>query len=59
MESAGAGLASYMIERGYGNVKTVLGGGAAMEKFFDHYKKTYYGGKIISPTTGKEIAIKP
>jgi len=44
-----------MIARGWGNVRTVLGGGAAMEKFFDHYKKTYYGGKIISPTTGKEI----
>lgn len=47
-----------MIERGYRNVKTVHGGGAAMEKFFDHYHKTWYGGKIISPATGKEIDIK-
>jgi hypothetical protein len=44
-----------MIAKGWGNVRTVSGGGAAMEKFFDHYHKTYYGGKIISPTTGKEI----
>jgi hypothetical protein len=48
-----------MIERDYGNVRTVSGGGEAMEKFFDYYKKTYYGGKIISPLTGKEIVIKP
>lgn len=24
-----------------------------MEKFFDYYYATYYGGKIISPLTGK------
>lgn len=44
-----------MIEIGFGNVRTVSGGGAAMEKYFDYYNKTYYGGKIISPMTGKEI----
>jgi len=44
-----------MIEQGYVNVKTVLGGGQAMEKFFDYYR----GGRIISPMTGKEFLIKP
>jgi hypothetical protein len=48
-----------MIEKGFKNVKTVRGGGAAMEKFFDHYAKTYNGGKIISPATGKVTPLKP
>ena len=56
--SAGAGLASYYMKRGYRNVKTVEGGGAAMEKYFDHYKATYDGGEIISPLTGKVFKIK-
>jgi hypothetical protein len=47
-----------MIERGYTNVKTVQGGGRAMEKFFDHYGKTYDGGKITNPRTGQVIDIK-
>ncbi len=38
-------MASYMIEQGYENVWTVVGGGKAMEKFFDHVIK----GKVISP----------
>lgn len=29
-----------------------------MEKFFDHYRATYYGGKIINPQTGKVIQIR-
>lgn len=29
-----------------------------MEKFFDHYHATYYGGKIISPRTGKVTEIR-
>jgi hypothetical protein len=48
-----------MINRGFKNVKMVHGGGEALEKFFDHYTKTYYGGKIISPATGKEFDVKP
>jgi hypothetical protein len=40
-----------MIEQGYTNVKTVQGGGSAMEKFFDYYR----GGKIISPMTGQQF----
>ena len=40
-----------MIKQGYTNVRTVQGGGQAMEKFFDYYK----GGKIISPMTGQVI----
>jgi hypothetical protein len=47
-----------MVERGYENVKTVDGGGAAMEKIFDYYNKTYYGGKIVNPRTGQVIDIK-
>jgi len=37
-----------MIENGYDNVKTVSGGGEAMEKIFDHYKN----GKLIRPSRG-------
>jgi hypothetical protein len=37
-----------MIENGYENVKTVSGGGAAMEKVFDYY----LNGKLISPGSG-------
>jgi hypothetical protein len=44
-----------MIERGYSSVKTIMGGGQAMERVFDYYK----GGKMISPMTGKEIVLKP
>jgi hypothetical protein len=44
-----------MIEMGFTNVRHVLGGGGAMEKHFDHYKD----GKIISPTTGRVIRVKP
>ena len=46
---------------GYRNVKTVhgsKGGGREMEKYFDHYKATYYGGKIISPMTGRVTEIR-
>jgi hypothetical protein len=43
------------MERGYRNVKTVQGGGSAMEKLFDYYRS----GKIISPISGKEITVKP
>ena len=28
-----------------------------MEKFFDYYNITYYGGKIIQPSTGNVIEI--
>ncbi len=49
------------IKRGYRNVKTVNGvgngGGKEMEKLFDHYEATYYGGKIIQPLTGNTIEI--
>jgi len=48
-----------MIKMGFTNVKHVHGGGGAMEKFFDHYEATHYGGKIVSPTTGREIPVKP
>jgi len=44
-----------MIEIGFENVKTVAGGGAAMEKFFEYYR----AGKIINPITGKVIVVKP
>jgi len=43
-----------MIEKGYENVKTVKGGGKAMEGYFEYYR----GGKIINPITGKVIIIK-
>jgi hypothetical protein len=42
-----------MIEIGYENVRTVAGGGAAMEKFFEYYR----GGRIINPITGSVIEI--
>jgi hypothetical protein len=49
-----------MIENGFKNVKTVRGGGAAMEKFFDHYGVDYTGrGKIIGPKTGEKFGVKP
>ncbi len=44
-----------MIELGFTNVKTVRGGGAEMEKFFEYYR----GGKIINPMTGKVTVIQP
>jgi len=40
---------------GFKNVKTVAGGGGAMEKFFEYYR----GGEIINPITGTVINIKP
>ena len=46
------------MKRGYRNVKAVRGGGKEMEKYFDHYAATYYGGKIIQPSTGNVIKIK-
>lgn len=57
-ESGGAGLADEMIKMGFTNVKHVHGGGNAMEKYFDYYQATYYGGKVVSPTTGKVIILK-
>ena len=48
-----------MVKMGFTNVKHVHGGGGALEKFFDHYEATHYGGKIVSPTTGREIPVKP
>lgn len=42
-----------MIEIGFGNVRTVAGGGAAMEQFFEYYRS----GKLINPLTGKVIEI--
>jgi hypothetical protein len=42
-----------MIEIGYENVRTVAGGGAAMEKFFEYYR----AGRIINPITGTVIQI--
>lgn len=44
-----------MIEKGFTNVKTVSGGGEAMEKFFEYYR----GGKVIDPITGKVTVITP
>jgi hypothetical protein len=49
-----------MIERGYENVKFVHsesgeGGGTAMEKYFEFYRD----GKVINPTTGKVIVVRP
>lgn len=44
-------------KKGYRNVKTVQGGGKAMERYFDHFQGTYYGGKIVKPITGKVIKI--
>jgi hypothetical protein len=43
-----------MIEIGYENVRTVAGGGAAMEKYFEYYR----AGRIINPITGKVTVIK-
>jgi hypothetical protein len=43
-----------MISQGYANVKTVQGGGRAMEKIFDYYR----GGKIVSPSRGTSIDAK-
>jgi hypothetical protein len=43
-----------MIEIGFENVRTVVGGGAAMEKYFEYYR----GGKIINPITGKVIDLR-
>jgi len=40
---------------GYSNVKTVQGGGQAMEKYFEYYR----AGRIKDPATGKEILLKP
>jgi hypothetical protein len=42
-----------MIEIGFENVRTVAGGGAAMEKFFEYYR----AGKVINPLTGKVTEI--
>jgi len=39
---------------GFKNVKTVHGGGQAMEKYFEYYRS----GKIINPITGKVIDMK-
>jgi galactokinase/mevalonate kinase-like predicted kinase len=36
-------------------VKTVQGGGQAMEKYFEYYR----GGKVVNPMTGKVIYVKP
>lgn len=52
-ESGGAGLAANYLKRGYNNVKTVKGGGRAMEKIFDYYQTTHGGFKIVSPISGK------
>jgi len=51
-------VASYMIEKGFRNVKIVHGGSASsageeLEKYFEYYR----GGKIINPLTKKEIII--
>ena len=43
-----------MIEKGYENVRTIVGGGAAMEKFFEYYRDE----KIINPMTGVVIKLK-
>ena len=43
-----------MIEIGFENVRTVAGGGAAMEKFFEYYRDE----KIINPITGVVIKLK-
>jgi hypothetical protein len=51
-------MAALMRKRGYRNVKAVDGGGKAMEKYFEHYHSTYYGGKIINPITGKVVELK-
>lgn len=47
-----------MIERGYNNVKTVEGGGGAMEKYFTHFK-AIDGGRLIDPMTGTVVPYKP
>ena len=44
-----------MIKMGFRNVKSVEGGGVALEKFFEYYR----GGKIVNPITGKITVIKP
>jgi hypothetical protein len=44
-----------MIQRGFTNIMHVRGGGEAMEKYFDYYRD----GKIISPTAGKGIVVRP
>ena len=48
-------MADEMIKMGFRNVKTVEGGGEAMEKYFEYYR----GGKIVNPITRKEILINP
>ncbi len=52
-----------MQENGYDNVyvvegKGIGGGGAEMEKYFEHYKSTYNGGKVIDPMTGRKTDVK-
>lgn len=49
-------MASYMIEKGFKNVKIVHAGsrtssGEELEKYFEYYR----GGKIINPLTGAVI----
>jgi hypothetical protein len=56
-------VASYMIKKGFKNVKIVHAGsatssGGEMEKFFEHYISTKYKTKIINPMTGKVTVIK-
>ena len=51
-------MASYMIKKGFRNVKIIHGGGAEAEKYFEYYSEYYGGAKIINPLTGKVILIK-
>jgi len=47
-----------MIQMGFKNVKSVAGGGQAMEKYFEHYWSTAYKTEIINPITGVVIRLK-
>ena len=39
-------------------MKIVSGGGFALEKFLEHYKMDYKGGKMINPRTGEITELK-
>ena len=47
-----------MMKLGFNNVKNVLGGGDAMEKYFEYYMSSKYKTQIVNPQTGKVIILK-
>jgi len=47
-----------MIKMGFENVKSVEGGGKALEKYFESYHSSAYKTEIRNPITGKITIIK-